>query len=91
MKKFRNVLIASFSVTALLAIGTFTVGSVHAQSGDPRSACTPDAFRLCSEHIPDASRITACLIQKRASLSPACRVFFMKPRATAAAASRKTY
>jgi hypothetical protein len=91
MKMIRSGLIASFSIAALLTVGMVTAGPARAQSDDPRTACTPDAFRLCSEYIPDANRITACLIQKRASLSPACRVFFTRSRATAATASRKTY
>jgi hypothetical protein len=38
-----------------------------------RAACTPDAFRVCSEFIPDVGRTTACMRRKRASLSPECR------------------
>jgi hypothetical protein len=35
--------------------------------------CTGDAFRLCSSEIPDVSRVTACMMQRRASLSAGCR------------------
>jgi hypothetical protein len=43
-------------------------------SAEARQACTPDAMRLCSEFIPDAARVKACMLRKRAQLSPACRV-----------------
>jgi hypothetical protein len=32
-----------------------------------------DAFRLCSSEIPNVSRVTTCMMQRRASLSPGCR------------------
>ena len=43
-------------------------------------ACTPDAMRLCWNAIPDASRITQCLIQNKQQLSPACSNVFNRPR-----------
>jgi hypothetical protein len=39
-------------------------------------ACTPDVFRLCGEHIPDATRIVACLRQNASQLSGDCRSVF---------------
>jgi hypothetical protein len=39
-------------------------------------ACTPDALRLCSAFIPHADDITACLREKNAELSDACRTAF---------------
>jgi hypothetical protein len=41
-----------------------------------RVACTPDALRLCSAFIPHADDITACLREKNAELSDACRAAF---------------
>ena len=38
-----------------------------------REACTPDVLRLCSSFMPDADAITACLKQRKADLSGACR------------------
>ena len=35
--------------------------------------CTGDAFRLCSSEIPNISKITACMMKQRASLSSGCR------------------
>jgi hypothetical protein len=43
-------------------------------------ACTPDAFRLCQSAIPDASRVTQCLIANKQQLSPACTSVFNRPR-----------
>ena len=43
-----------------------------------QQACTPDAMRLCSEFIPNVDAITACMIQKKAQLSPQCAVFFRR-------------
>src|ERR1700737_1597975 len=41
-----------------------------------RTACTPDALRLCSAFIPNADEITTCLREKNAELSDACRTAF---------------
>jgi hypothetical protein len=41
-----------------------------------RDACTHDAFRLCSDAIPDVGRTKACLASHRNSLSPQCQVAF---------------
>ncbi len=39
-------------------------------------ACYGDATRLCGDAIPDEAKITACMGQKRAQLSPECRKIF---------------
>ena len=43
-----------------------------------RIACTPDALRLCSSHIPDVEGITVCMRAQKASLSTACKAVFDK-------------
>jgi hypothetical protein len=43
---------------------------------EQQMACTPDVWRLCSDQIPDASRITACLQQNTPLLSSGCRAVF---------------
>ena len=43
---------------------------------EQQMACTPDVFRLCSELIPDAGRITVCLRQNTSQLSNPCRAVF---------------
>ncbi len=35
--------------------------------------CEGDAFRFCSQYIPDHDKIHACLYEYRAQISPACR------------------
>jgi hypothetical protein len=41
-----------------------------------REACTNDAFRLCSDTIPDVKKTKDCLAHNRASLSPLCKAAF---------------
>jgi hypothetical protein len=53
-----------------------TPAPAAAQAMSAEQACTPDVFRLCSEHIPDRARITACLHAKRRALGPDCRRVF---------------
>jgi hypothetical protein len=43
-------------------------------------ACAPDAMRLCLNAIPDASRVTQCLVQNKQQLSSACTIVFNRPR-----------
>ena len=43
---------------------------------EQQMACTPDVWRLCSDQIPDANRIVACLRANTPSLSDACRAVF---------------
>lgn len=43
---------------------------------EQQMACTPDVWRLCSDQIPDVSRITACLQQNTPLLSSGCRAVF---------------
>jgi hypothetical protein len=55
-----------------------------AYTQEDADACTPDAFRLCQNAIPDASRVTLCLVQNKRQLSPACTIVFNRPRAASA-------
>lgn len=51
-----------------------------AYTQEDANACTPDAMRLCQHAIPDASRVTLCLVQNKRQLSPACTIVFNRPR-----------
>jgi len=51
-------------------------GSGFAYTPEQQQACTPDAMRLCGEFVPNVDAITACMIQKKAQLSPQCKPFF---------------
>ena len=56
----------------------------QAYSPEQEQMCTGDAMRLCGSEIPDVERVTACMIQKRASLSDGCKaVFHYQPPAAA--------
>ena len=43
---------------------------------EQQMACTPDVWRLCSDHVPDVGRIVACLRQNAPQLSNNCRAVF---------------
>ena len=62
-------LIAAFavSISALSSTASF------AFSAEAQQMCTGDAFRLCSSEIPNISKITACMMKNRSSLSAGCR------------------
>ncbi|WP_244558431.1 hypothetical protein [Tardiphaga sp. OK246] len=80
--------ILSGSLAMSLMIGaSFLATPSQAYTDDQQQLCTGDAFRLCSAAIPDVDRVTACMIQKRAQLSPGCAQFF---RATPVSARKPT-
>jgi hypothetical protein len=58
---------------ALLSLIASPASVIAQGTPEARRACTPDALRLCSAFIPDADQITACLRQRNAELSDACR------------------
>jgi hypothetical protein len=51
-------------------------GSSLAYTPEQQQACSPDAMRLCGEFVPNVDAITACMIQRKAQLSPECKVYF---------------
>jgi hypothetical protein len=53
-------------------------GAGLAYTPEQQQACTPDAMRLCGEFVPNVDAITACMIQKKAQLSPQCAVYFRR-------------
>jgi hypothetical protein len=66
---------ATIVVVGLLANGMS--GYVRPAAAETvRDACTHDAFRLCSNTIPDVGRTKACLARHRNSLSPKCQTAF---------------
>ena len=64
-----GVTLAALSVAALPSTG-------HAYTPEEQAACQPDAFRLCGSEIPDIDRVKACMVAKRAQLSPECKRYF---------------
>ena len=67
------VRLATIAVLGLLANA---VPERPAAAETVRDACTHDAFRLCSNAIPDVGRTKACLARHRNSLSPRCQTAF---------------
>jgi hypothetical protein len=53
-------------------------GTGFAYTQEEQQACSPDAMRLCGEFVPNVDAITACMIRKKAQLSPQCAVFFRR-------------
>lgn len=52
-------------------------------SSEAQQMCSGDAMRLCSNEIPDVSRITACMVRNRAHVSPGCRAVMEREHAAA--------
>ena len=52
-------------------------------SSEAQQMCTGDAMRLCSSEIPDISRVRACMVQKKAQVSPGCRAVMDREHAAA--------
>lgn len=71
--------IAGWIVMAVLAAHAPTVARAEQGTEQQREACTPDAFRLCGQFIPDGDKVEACLRRAGPRLSPACRVVFYPP------------
>jgi len=69
------VRLATIVVLGLLA-GAMPAHVRPAAAETAREACTHDAFRLCSDAIPDVARTKACLTKNRRSLSPLCQAAF---------------
>jgi hypothetical protein len=67
-------------ISRVLLIGAITLAASSAgafeATQEQREACTPDAFRLCSNEIPDIPRVTACMEANKNNLSPGCRAVF---------------
>ena len=72
--RFGKSVLAAISGLALAVL--IQPGAGFAYTPEQQQACTPDAMRLCGEFVPNVDAITACMIQKKAQLSPECRPFF---------------
>ncbi len=85
--RLRKSVLAAVSGLALAVL--IQPGAGFAYTQEEQQACTPDAMRLCGEFVPNVDAITACMIQKKAQLSPQCRPFFRQgPEPSEAAATR---
>jgi hypothetical protein len=68
------------AVPFLSALAMTTALGGQGYSFEEQEACTSDAFRFCSEFIPDIPRITTCMQAKRDQLSPRCAKMFAPDR-----------
>ena len=66
-------------LAAIALMPGVSLAQQHQGSAEDQAACTPDVYRLCSQEIPDEDDIVACLVRKKAQLSPACKVVFSRP------------
>jgi hypothetical protein len=77
--RFEKFFAAKFLAAAIFGIALAVLVQPRAGFGytqEEQQACSPDAMRLCGEFVPNVDAITACMIQKKAQLSPQCRPFF---------------
>lgn len=76
----KNVQADFVRFAAVIALGalaaTMPASAQPAPAETAREACTHDAFRLCSDAMPDVAKTKACLARNRASLSPLCKAAF---------------
>jgi hypothetical protein len=78
-------------LACLLALAPIPAIAQNQGTSDERQACEPDVNRLCSEFIPDRSKIIVCLNQKVRQLNPACRsviLFYAQQQICAGDSSR---
>ena len=64
---------ASIALAFAASLSAISSTSSFAFSADAQAQCTGDAFRLCSDEIPNIPKITACMFKHRAELSTGCR------------------
>ena len=64
------------SIAAAAAFLCATSAFANLDTPDQRTACAPDAFRLCAGYIPDPTKVEQCLRQNRSDLTDACRSVF---------------
>lgn len=87
--RFQKSVLAAVSGLALAVLVQPGTGLAYTQ--EEQQACSPDAMRLCGEFVPNVDAITACMIKKKAQLSPQCKVFFRQgPEPAEARAGKPT-
>jgi hypothetical protein len=89
MPAFRSGKFVLAAVAGVALAVLIQPGAALAYTQEEQQACSPDAMRLCGEFVPNVDAITACMIRKKAQLSPQCKVFFRQgPEPGEAAAPR---
>jgi hypothetical protein len=70
--RFNTVRKFGFAITFAISIFSMSTAS-HAYTDEAQRLCMGDALRLCSSEIPNIDKITICMQQHKAQLSPGCR------------------
>jgi hypothetical protein len=85
----KKAVIFNWPCALILVIGvaSYATSSLAVGTADERAACTPDVFRLCGSEIPNVTKIVACLKEKKAQLSPACKTVMSAPATTTTAST----
>lgn len=60
----------------------------HAEAYEATNLCRGNAFRLCLDEISDPERVAACLLRRKADLSPGCQTMFTPKQGPAGRADR---
>jgi hypothetical protein len=60
-----------FALTCCIIAAAPTAAKADDRQGE--NACVNDAMTVCSQYIPDRSRVAGCLINNRTRISPSCR------------------
>lgn len=76
MPAFRLGRFACAAIVGAAFAAMIQPGTGFAYTPEEQQACSPDAMRLCGEFVPNVDAITACMVRKKAQLSPPCAVFF---------------
>ena len=72
---FKTIRALGAATAVAISMTSFAAHAIEA-TAEQRRACTPDAFRLCSAHIPNIEAITTCMRTNKSKLSPDCRAAF---------------
>jgi hypothetical protein len=67
-------------IAVALAFTFFAVPAEAQPTPAQRQACEQDAYRLCSDAIPDEQRVRQCLVRNMRRLNPTCRSAFHSGR-----------
>ena len=72
-----NMRLGMFAALTLVVGALPTAASAEFKpSAALRSACTSDAFKLCSSHLSSMDSVIACLHARRAEASPRCQAAY---------------
>ena len=86
----RTIRQAGLMLAFAVSLSTLSSTASFTFSAEAQQMCTGDAMRLCSSEIPNVSKITACMMRQRASLSSACRTVMDRDLAAQAKAKVAT-